>query len=115
MTTVLGLHAIKSFLHSKGGNLKLQRSRVYATSVFRSVAEEGMANSSLEVDGGTGSSVAGGGAADAVEAAEGEIIATNAGANFFAFSKKLLSHRGCGHGESSPSPSRSPYRAQKKV
>jgi hypothetical protein len=54
------------------------------------MAEEGMAVSSPEVDGGTGSSAAGGGAADAAEDAEGEIIATNAGANFFAFSKKAF-------------------------
>jgi hypothetical protein len=52
------------------------------------VAEEGMAVSSPEVDGGTGSSAAGGGAAEAAEDAEVEIIVTNEGANFFAFSKK---------------------------
>jgi hypothetical protein len=49
-----------------------------------------MTNSSPEVDGGAGSSTAGGGAADAAEAAEGDIIATSAGANFFAFSKKAF-------------------------
>jgi hypothetical protein len=54
------------------------------------VAEEGMANSSPEVDGATGSSAAGGGTADAVEDAEGEIVVTNVGANFFAFSKKAF-------------------------
>jgi hypothetical protein len=48
------------------------------------VAEEGMAASSPEVDGGTGSSTAGGGAAEAAEDAEGEIIAASARANFFA-------------------------------
>jgi hypothetical protein len=71
-------------------NLKLQRSRIYATSAFCSVVEEGMTNSSPEVDGGAGSSAAGGGATDVAEAAEGEIIATSAGANFFAFSKKAF-------------------------
>jgi hypothetical protein len=70
--------------------LKLQKSRVYATSAFCFVAEEGTANSLPEVDGGTGSSTAGGGAADGAEDAEGEIIVTNAGANFFAFSKKAF-------------------------
>jgi hypothetical protein len=54
------------------------------------VAEEGAANSSPEVDGGTGSSAAGGGAAGTAEAAEGEIVVNNAGANFFAFSKKAF-------------------------
>jgi hypothetical protein len=54
------------------------------------VAEEGTTFSSPEVDGGTRSSAAGGGAADAAEDAEGEIIATNAGANFFVFSKKAF-------------------------
>jgi hypothetical protein len=54
------------------------------------VAEEGMAVSSPEVDGGTGSSAAGGAAADAAVDAEGEIIATKAGANFFTFSKKAF-------------------------
>jgi hypothetical protein len=54
------------------------------------VAEEGMINSSPTVDEGAGSSAAGGGAADVAEAAEGEIIATSAGANFFAISKKAF-------------------------
>jgi hypothetical protein len=54
------------------------------------VAEEGTADFSPEVDGGTRSSTAGGGAADAVEDAEGEISITNAGANFFAFSRKAF-------------------------
>jgi hypothetical protein len=70
--------------------LKIQKSRVYATSAFCSVAEEGTTDSSPEVDGGTGSSTAGGGAADAAEDAEGEISITNAGVNFFAFSKKAF-------------------------
>jgi hypothetical protein len=89
MTKVLGLHTTKVFTF-KRRNLKLQRSRVYATLAFCSVAEEGMVVSSPEVDGGAGSSTAGGGAADAAEDAEGEIIATNVGANFFAFSKKAF-------------------------
>jgi hypothetical protein len=54
------------------------------------VAEEGTANSSPEVDDGTGAFAAGGGAADATEDAEGEIVVTNAGANFFAFSKNAF-------------------------
>jgi hypothetical protein len=89
MTNVLGLHGTKVFTF-KRRNLKLQRSRVYTTSAFCSVAEEGMAVSSPEVDEGTGSSATGGGAADAVEDAEEEIIATKVGANFFAFSKKAF-------------------------
>jgi hypothetical protein len=55
------------------------------------VAEEGMANSSPAVKGGAGSFVAGVGIVDVAEAAEGEIIDTRAGANFFAFSKKVFS------------------------
>jgi hypothetical protein len=55
------------------------------------VAEEGMANSLPAVKGGAGSSIAGVGAVDVAEAAEGEIIDTRAGANFFAFSKKAFS------------------------
>jgi hypothetical protein len=55
------------------------------------MAEEGMANSSPAVEGGAGSSVAGVSAADVAEAAEGEIMDTRAGANFFAFSKKAFS------------------------
>jgi hypothetical protein len=43
-----------------------------------------------KVDGGTRSSAVGGGAADAAEDAKGEIIVTNAGANFFAFLKKAF-------------------------
>jgi hypothetical protein len=74
----------------KRRNLKLQRSQAYATSASRSVAEEGMAVSSPEVDGGTGFSAAGGGAAGTAEAAEGEIVVSNAGANFFALSKKTF-------------------------
>jgi hypothetical protein len=49
-----------------------------------------MINSSPTVDGGAGFSAAGGGAAEVAEAAEGEIIATSVGANFFAFSKKVF-------------------------
>jgi hypothetical protein len=87
MSKVLGLHATKSFYRR---NLKLQKSRIHTTSAFCCVAEEGTADSSLEVDGGTGSSAAGGGAADTAEAAEGEIVINSAGANFFAFSKKAF-------------------------
>jgi hypothetical protein len=50
-----------------------------------------MANSSPAVEGGTGFSIAGVGAADVAEAAKGEIIDTRAGANFFTFSKKAFS------------------------
>jgi hypothetical protein len=70
------------------------RGRVYATSAFFSVAEEGMAEAMPAVERGTGSSVAGVkevGEVEAAEAAEGEIIDTGAGANFFAFSKKAFS------------------------
>jgi hypothetical protein len=55
------------------------------------MAEEDMANLSPAVEGGVGSSVAGVGVADVAEAAEGEIIDTRAGTNFFAFSKKAFS------------------------
>jgi hypothetical protein len=53
-----------------------------------------MANSAPAVEGGAGSSVAGVkevGAVEVAEAAEGEIIDTRVGANFFAFSKKAFS------------------------
>jgi hypothetical protein len=80
-------------LHQKQ-KLKITiRGRVYATSVFCSVAEEGMAEALPAVEGGTGSSIAevkGVGVVEAAEAAEGEIIDTKAGANFFAFSKKAF-------------------------
>jgi hypothetical protein len=49
-----------------------------------------MTNASPTVDGGAGSSAAGGGAVDVAEVVEGEIVATSAGANFFAFSKKAV-------------------------
>jgi hypothetical protein len=52
--------------------------------------EGGAASPSLEVDGGTGAFGAGDGAAGTVEAAEGEIVFSNAGANFFAFSKNTF-------------------------
>jgi hypothetical protein len=54
------------------------------------MAEGGAANSSPEVDGGTGLSTGGSGASGTAEAAEGEIVVSNAGANFFAFSKKAF-------------------------
>jgi hypothetical protein len=53
-----------------------------------------MANSAPEVKGGAESAVAGvkeGGATEAAEATEGEMIETMAGASFFAFSKKAFS------------------------
>jgi hypothetical protein len=56
------------------------------------MAEEGVA--AAPIVGGTDSLVAGikgAGAGEAAEATEGEIIATMAGANFFAFSKKAFS------------------------
>jgi hypothetical protein len=55
------------------------------------VAEEGMAEAAPAIGGGVDSLVAGikgAGAGEAAEAAEGEIITTMAGENFFAFSKK---------------------------
>jgi hypothetical protein len=58
------------------------------------MAEEGMAEAAPTVEGGSGSAVAGveeAGVEEAVEAAEGEIIDTMVGANFFAFSKKAFS------------------------
>jgi hypothetical protein len=78
-------------LHPKGEKLKnYKESRVYATSALCSVAEEGTAASSPEVNGGTGFSSAEAGAAGTAEAAEGEIVVSNAGANFFALSKKTF-------------------------
>jgi hypothetical protein len=53
-----------------------------------------MAEVAPAVEGGSGSAVAGveeAGVEEAAEAAEGEIIDTIAGANFFAFSKKAFS------------------------
>jgi hypothetical protein len=55
------------------------------------VAEEGVAAAPPVVGGGADSLLAGIEGAGAGEAAEGEIIATMAGANFFAFSKKAFS------------------------
>jgi hypothetical protein len=58
------------------------------------VAEEGVENLAPEVEGGTESAIAGveeGGTTEATAAAEGEIIDTMAGTNFFAFSKKDFS------------------------
>jgi hypothetical protein len=89
MTKVLGLHATKSFYIQKEKFKTTKKPSLRHLSIF-SVAEEGMTNSSPAVGGGAGSSAAGGGAVDAAEAAKGEIIATSAGANFFAFSKKAF-------------------------
>jgi hypothetical protein len=58
------------------------------------MAEEGVAEAAPVVGGGTDSLVARierAGVEESAEAAEGEIIATMAGANFFAFSKKAFS------------------------
>jgi hypothetical protein len=78
-------------LHPKGEKLKNYKgSRVYATSALCSMVEEGTAASLPEVDGGTGFSAVEAGAAGTAEAAEGEIVVSNAGANFFALSKKTF-------------------------
>jgi hypothetical protein len=94
LTQVLGLHMTKGFyIKSRNGKLQ-QEDRVYATSAFRSMAEEGMAKSAPAVEGGAGSAVARVEEVDikeAAEAAEGEIIDTMAGGNFFAFLKKAFS------------------------
>jgi hypothetical protein len=58
------------------------------------MAEQGMAEVAPTVRGGADSFIAGvkeAGVEEATEAAEGEIIATMAGKNFFAFSKKAFS------------------------
>jgi hypothetical protein len=58
------------------------------------MAEEGMAEAAPAVGGGTDSFIASveeAGVEEATEVAEGEIIATMAGENFFAFSKKAFS------------------------
>jgi hypothetical protein len=54
------------------------------------VEEGGAAASSPEVDGGTGFFTTEADAAGTAEAAEGEIVLSKAGANFFAFSKKIF-------------------------
>jgi hypothetical protein len=78
-------------LHPKGEKLKnYKESQVYTTSSLCSAAEEGMTASSPEVDGGTRFFTAEAGAAGTAEAAEGEIVVNNAGANFFALSKKAF-------------------------
>jgi hypothetical protein len=96
LTKVLGLLTAKGFYNQKQ-KLKLQqRSRVYATSAFCSMAEEGMAALAPAVEGGAESAIAGVeevDAKEAAEAAEGEIIDTMADANFFAFSKKAFSSK----------------------
>jgi hypothetical protein len=46
--------------------------------------------SNIQVNGGTGSFAAGGGAAGTAEAVKGEIVVNDAGANFFAFSKNTF-------------------------
>jgi hypothetical protein len=84
------LHLTKVFTSKRRKLKKLQRSCVYATSALCSVVEGGAATSSPEVDGGTGSFATGGGAADTAEAAEGEIVVSNAGANFFTFSENTF-------------------------
>jgi hypothetical protein len=59
LTKVLGLLTAKGFYNQKQ-KLKLQqRSRVYATSAFCSVAEDGMVASAPAVEGGTESAVTG--------------------------------------------------------
>jgi hypothetical protein len=91
LAKVLGLHTTKGS-YSQKQKLKLQQiSRIYATSAFCSVAEEGMEASASEVEGGTESAIAGVEEVGATEAAEGEIIDTMAGTNFFAFLKKAFS------------------------
>jgi hypothetical protein len=58
------------------------------------MAEEGVAAAAPVVEGGVDSllvGIKGAGTGEAAEAAEGEIIAMMAGANFFAFSKKAFS------------------------
>jgi hypothetical protein len=89
MTKVLGLHLTKVFTFRRR-KLQATKKPSLRTSALSSVVEEGAANSSPEVDGGTGSSAAGGGTADVAEDAEGEIVVTNVGANFFAFSKNTF-------------------------
>jgi hypothetical protein len=94
LAKVLGLHTTKGS-YSQKQKLKLQqRSRIYATSAFCSMAEEGMVASASVVEGGAEVAIAGVkevGVKEAIEAAEGEIIDTMAGVNFFTFSKKAFS------------------------
>jgi hypothetical protein len=94
LAKVLGLHTTKGSYNEKQ-KLKLQqRIRVYATSAFFFVAEEGMVTLASAVEGGAEAAVAGVeevGIKEVAEAAEGEIIDTMAGVNFFAFSKKAFS------------------------
>jgi hypothetical protein len=93
LTKVFGLHATRKFLQSKE-EIETTKKPNLRTSAFCSVAEEGVANSAPEVEGGAKSAVARvekGGTTEAAAAAEGEIIDTMAGTNFFAFSKKDFS------------------------
>jgi hypothetical protein len=53
--------------------------------------EEGIAEVAPSVEGGAGSAIAGVEEVGVKEAAEGEMIDTMVGANFFAFSKKAFS------------------------
>jgi hypothetical protein len=78
------------YIKSRNGKLQ-QEDRVYATSAFYSVAEEGMAKSVPAVEGGAESGIAGVEEVGIKESAEEEIIDTMAGANFFAFLKKAFS------------------------
>jgi hypothetical protein len=74
----------------KRGNYS-RKAKIYATSASCSVAVGGTVASSAVAGGGTEAVVNGVaevGAKEAAEAAEGEIIDTMAGVNFFAFSKK---------------------------
>jgi hypothetical protein len=93
LTKVLGLHMTKVFYIKKQKWKITTRGRVYATSAFCSVAEEGMVKSAPAVEGGVESAIAGVkevGVTKAAETAEGEMIDTMADAKFFAFSKKAF-------------------------
>jgi hypothetical protein len=74
-----------------------------------------MAEAAPAVEGGANSFVAGVKEAGVEEAAEGEIIATMAGENFFAFSKKAFSSERVRPWESQPSPSQPPHHVHMKM
>jgi hypothetical protein len=75
------------------------------------VAEEGVADAAPAVGGGADSFIAGVKEFGTEEATEGEIIATMAGENFFAFLKKAFSSERVNQ----PSPSQAPHHVHMKT
>jgi hypothetical protein len=116
LAKVLGLHTTK-VSYSQKHKMKLQQGgRIYATSAFCSM--EGMVASSSAAGGGAKVAVTGVeevGAKEAAEAAEGEIIDTMAGVNFFAFSKKAFSSKRVRPWRIQSSPNQDLHHAHRKA